>query len=324
MDNEFPKKLYRCPTKLILIGEHFAVYNKKAIAMPVEPYNFLTISESLIDGIEIYLNKKSISLEKNAYYFMPVVEYIRRTKRTDVRKRYSINLNGFKGMGNSASLAALFTYATLQEYSLYDEKIFLSLAFECENLAHGQKASGIDLQTILSKKPIIYQKLSNNEKSFLEIEINIPEDFSLLAISTQLHNQKSDSTSKMIKKFADSYGNALQSICDEYETLFEEFLNSLNKKDFYNIAKLMNEVNELLLPVSTRTIESLRKLLLSNGALGAKISGAGGNGSVVICLTDRRYLPKISKLLTQNKFNFFEVKILNSNNGVERIENGLF
>ncbi|MCX8166313.1 MAG: hypothetical protein N3E37_00465 [Candidatus Micrarchaeota archaeon] len=310
------KKSYRCPTKLILIGEHFAVYGKKAIAMPVKPYNYLTIDDFY--ELKIVINNQQITLDHKAYYFLPVINHIKNKTGGEVKKFFNFLMNGFKGMGNSASLSALFSYATLKEYEIFEEKEFKNLAFECENLAHGKKASGIDLQTVLSQKPIIYQKL-HNKKLFEEVDISLPSDFSLLAISTLNVNEKTDSTSKMIKKFSDAYGAVINSICDDYQNLFDEFISALEDKDIYSMANIMNKVHELLKPVTTKKIEFIRNDLLALGALGVKISGAGGTGSVIICLTENNSLNRIVDYLKSKKLRFMNVEILNSNKGVEQI-----
>jgi mevalonate kinase len=72
------------------------------------------------------------------------------------------------------------------------------------------------------------------------------------------------------------------------EWLVEKAIEALAQGDAEALGKLMDKNNELLarLGLSTPTIDSIREIALENGALGAKITGAGGGGCVLILTPD--------------------------------------
>ncbi len=71
----------------------------------------------------------------------------------------------------------------------------------------------------------------------------------------------------------------------------------------------MNANHELLKPVSTDDIEKARQLALSAGALGAKLTGAGGKGGAVLALVQKSDVGKVQAALIGAGFPCFEAEI---------------
>jgi mevalonate kinase len=68
-----------------------------------------------------------------------------------------------------------------------------------------------------------------------------------------------------------------------YESIFNEFKNALRKGDLEYVGYLMDVDHGLLnaLGLSTANIEKARDILKDLGALGSKITGAGGGGNII-------------------------------------------
>ena len=71
------------------------------------------------------------------------------------------------------------------------------------------------------------------------------------------------------------------------ENLVLEGKKALEKQDFIQLGEIMNENQKILhtMGASTKEIEKLINAALKSGAYGAKLTGAGGGGSI-IALTD--------------------------------------
>jgi mevalonate kinase len=85
---------------------------------------------------------------------------------------------------------------------------------------------------------------------------------------------------------------------------------AINIGDQKQLGKLMNENHALLqqLRVSHKKIDQVTKICIKNGALGAKLTGAGGGGSMIaLILNDDKI--KIISDIERNSYDCMPVKI---------------
>ncbi len=292
---------YSCPTKIIFIGEHFVVHGAKAIASAVLPENTLSVRKGkscMTVFNEVFKQNVEIDFERD---FAPLSKFLREHGKDfkSLNVEMSIKINGFKGMGNSASVSCLVSRAILDLLQVSDEKIFLELAMECENIAHGNRASGVDLMSVLAKKPIIFLK-KGKERISKEFDTWLPEDTELIITSS---GEPRSTTSEMIARFCDYYsGSKLLEAIDNYSEIFNSTLEALRHEDAELLGRCMNAAQELLAPVSTETIEDIRRTAIKNGALGSKLSGAGGEGSIVISLCRKDRSKELVRALEQKGY----------------------
>lgn len=269
-------RLFSCPTKLIFAGEHFVVHGESAIAMPVLPRNRLRIekSDSLLFRTPwaVWKGKKC---ERGSFFFSPVVKWLVDNGH-DTGYSLDYDVRGFKGMGNSASASVLTAAALLFENGINDMQLVKKLALECEGIAHGGRASGVDVHAVLSDKPLLFRKMDQPRA----IEFRIPHGCSLIVSST--FTGKTAKTADQIRKFSSLYSGCMEQKKLEYSTILDIVLSKVD--DPLELGKAMNSLHSLLEPVSTQKIEHARKIALDSGCLGSKISGAGGEGSIIISL----------------------------------------
>lgn len=131
---------FLCPTKIIFAGEHFVVHGAQALAMPVQPFNKVTIKESdeLVFKTPWAVLRGADCIRQN-FFLSPVINWLNQNNlKTNYELSYEVN--GFKGMGNSASAAALTAKSLLFVNGIDNDLLVKELALECENLAHGGRA----------------------------------------------------------------------------------------------------------------------------------------------------------------------------------------
>ena len=105
-------------------------------------------------------------------------------------------------------------------------------------------------------------------------------------------------------------------IIDSMSDLSAQGLEALLKKDLHRVGDLMNINHGLLsaLGVSTMKLESLIHTARKNGALGAKLTGAGGGGCMIAVAEDKD-LSNVEKAIRRRKSESYRVTL--TDRGVE-------
>jgi mevalonate kinase len=250
-----------------------------------------------------------------------VYRHILAKKNCDETVHAEISTDGIlKGMGGSASVcasfaAALFTYLHLK-YS--PEEIFEAVQAG-EEVAHGGRPSGIDAITVLSGAPQKFCKQFEPVKYVSEpFNAELPEATTLLVIDS--YKGERDTTGNLIARFAASNGigkkpdelgqTEREKLLMPYQKILDSALGELRKEgDAVALGKLMDANHGLLKSVSTDEIEKARELALSAGALGSKLTGAGGKGGAVLALVRKAELEKVQAALVGAGFPCFEAQI---------------
>jgi mevalonate kinase len=175
--------------------------------------------------------------------------------------------------------------------------------------AHGGRASGIDARTVSYGKPLVFTR-SFSPPAFegKEARFSLPEGCSLLVVDT--FAGKKDGTSAMVEKFARGFGitakphevgeGKRKEVREEYDGLWKKIVLGL-KPDGKTLGGLMNENHALLRErgVSSGGIEKAVSSALAAGALGAKLTGGGGEGGAVIVLCRKKEIARIGREIAE-------------------------
>jgi hydroxymethylglutaryl-CoA reductase len=271
--------------KVILLGEHAVVYGRPALALPVR--NAITASVYEHDS-EIRLTIPAWNIDQSmspaesvADGTAPLLKFLIRalgveaeTMRIDVDARIPPAI----GLGSSAALAVALIRAISKSFAIeLSDADINKLAFDCEKLAHGTP-SGIDNTLAVYGRPIVFQ--SAGAKSIRELALR--ENPPLVIASSGSRGSTREQVDGIRWRRKESQ-DAYERIFDEIGRVSIEGSEALVKGDFAGLGALMNINQGLLnaLGVSTPLLEELIDIARSSGALGAKLTGAGGGGSVV-------------------------------------------
>jgi len=276
--------------KIILFGEHAVVYGSRAIAAPVP----LAVRARVIDeddgvwlviprwGVEQRLRSdpaKQMSFEVPAALMLRDLGLADRSMRIEV---YS-EIPRAMGLGGSAAVAVAIIRALDRHFKLdlSDDQVN-ALAYQCECVAHGTP-SGIDNTVATFGQPLVYRKGDPPEIHSLQL----PEPVTFVIGMTGVEGL----TAKMVARVREGRERNR----DVYDTMFKgidaltlQAIEALKKNDLERLGELMNVCQGLLngIQVSSWELEELIQVARENGALGAKLTGGGGGGSMIALCPD--------------------------------------
>ncbi len=185
------------------------------------------------------------------------------------------------GLGSSASttVAIISAVSRSQGENLERKKIF-KLAFIPERFLHG-KPSGVDQATCIYGGTIQFTRPSTVKP------VQYKTDPVLLLCDTGIHHETKRLVGSVVKKslvekrlFRDYLG--------QVRDISRGVVKALKSEDSVDLGSLMSSNQELLqkIGVSHPKLDRLVGVARQSGALGAKLTGAGGGGCIVaVCAT---------------------------------------
>ncbi len=182
------------------------------------------------------------------------------------------------GLGASAAFAVAITRAFSNELKLgLDDEAVNALAFRCEELAHGTP-SGIDNTVATYDQAILFRRSNTLETEAIELK-KAPPIVIVCSHTPGLTREQIQGVSDRRERNTEHYDR----VFDQIDALSREGAQALRQGDYDALGDRMNMCHGLLnaIQVSTPELESMVMLARSVGALGAKLTGAGGGGSIV-------------------------------------------
>jgi mevalonate kinase len=292
------------PGKAILFGEHAVVYGKPAIAVAVDKRARVTITEGTTDNIQVkipeldvygsinidngYISQLTSSgeVENNPSTFdTGIMEYIKSAlfqeelessldHGLDLEVDLEIPIGA--GLGSSAAI----TVATLAAMARYHEQE-LSL----ENLAHIAHQVELEVQgaaspldtTVSTHGGFLYfthQTGGMKIKPALEMSL-------VVGYTSQPGN--TGILVKKVRKLCQAHPTIINPILDIMEEVTNQARESITHGDEKQVGELMNINQGLLDSLGVNTVEISRLIYQARraGAIGSKITGAGGGGSII-------------------------------------------
>lgn len=297
------KKAYAsAPGKVILVGEHFVVEGCPAIAVAVDVRARVTAERIEGEHVRVY------SRELGEAVFGPGVgggplypvyvaarEVIQRTgERIGLKITVESDIPPSAGMGSSAAVAVATVAATakLLGLALTPDEVAQS-ALAAEVVVHG-KPSGIDPAVSSCGGAILFRKGDKPERINADFE-----QIRLVLADSGIQR----STGKLVSKVLETkkkFPGILEPLYRSATELAERTREALENSDFATVGELMNINHGLLsaLGVSNAKLEELVYAAREAGALGSKITGAGGGG-MVVALCWREDADRVARALSK-------------------------
>ncbi len=297
--------------KIILFGEHAVVYGKRAIAAPVP----LAVHARVVDtdkgvwivmprwGMEQRLHadpKNRSAIEEIGALILEKLGLSDRNMRIEV---YS-EIPRAMGLGGSAAVAVAIIRALDLHYelNLSDEDVN-RYAYLAEQVAHGTP-SGIDNTVATYGRPIIYR--AGSPPQIEELYFKEPIRFVIGITGSESLTAK---TVARVRAARDKNRPVIDRVFKGIDALTGQALAAIKKHDLELLGDLMNVCHGLLnsLQVSSWELEELIQIARENGALGAKLTGGGGGGSMIALVPENA--ERVIQAMNAGGYQAFEVSI---------------
>ena len=303
--------------KVILFGDHFVVYGAPGIAAGIDKYVEIDV-EKLKDSDDIIFDdkifKEKISMKEQPEHVKCKAFHAMFDEELDITKsgmKISINGNATPGVGMGYSAAFNVALArAVSEFSTSDWKDdkVNDASFRGETVLHGTP-SGIDNACATYGTLIWFEKDMKGEQNKVR-PFKCGKTLFLVIADTGVK--------KTTKDIVFGVKNRKDENESDYKKYFADMkkITSAAKKELQyggiiQVGKLMNENQELLrkIGVSCPQAEEIIKIAEYENSMGAKVTGAGCGGNVIIlCENDAHQDKMIATLATKN-YNAIKAKI---------------
>ena len=300
----------KAPGKIILFGEHFVVYDNRAILGAIDKYAIVTSEKTSTDNILISssLGQASIqkdeitdNVEKKFRPFFYIAKKIINDNNFD--KGISINIESEIPIGAGlGSSSACCVAAAASISNLFDDpknEDILQLAIDAEKTIF-PNTSGADCTVSVFGGIIEYQK----DKGFSKIETE--HDFNFLVIdSEQVHS--TEKVVNQVKQFKEENNQVFLELCNEEERLISKALDAMKANELDTVGKCMAQ-NQIFLEQIGVSNDVLLEIIkeIEMITFGAKITGAG-DGGCIIALTQKG--DDLSEYVNTTKYQTHHVSI---------------
>jgi mevalonate kinase len=292
------------PGKLILLGEHAVVYGRPALAVPVHAVKAtatvwpaaspLVITSRVVGNLTEPTWRVAVDTAPDTDPLATAARTTLDRLGSQALPSWSIEITSdipvARGMGSSAAVAVAVVRVIAKAAGVdLDHSAVAAAAFEAERCTHGTP-SGIDNTVIAWERPICFRQ---GQGTPLPLPVPL---YLMVADSGQR-----GATSELVAGVRIRRG-ARPEVYEAWFNQIERLVNgasaALAAGDLARVGRAMDS-NHLVLQamqLSTPELDNLIAAARYAGALGAKLSGAGGGG-VIVALVEPQQAPAVSAAL---------------------------
>ena len=283
------------PAKIILFGEHFVVYGEPAIVVAIDKRARAEAERRQDERLRFqsanlntscYFENGAFKVEQGdakqvRFKFEPVKLAVEKVlavygKNVGLDIRINSAIPVAAGLGSSAAVVASVTaaVAALLELEFSKQDIF-RIAYEAEKIVHGTP-SGVDPAIATFGGTLLFQVDTGFKP--LEVKTDIPLVIGDTGVerSTRIQVEK-------VRETMDSFPQITDPLRKAAREIVLRAVTALQENDLETLGRLMNINHALLygIGVSDESLEWLANAARKAGALGAKLTGAGGGGCMI-------------------------------------------
>jgi mevalonate kinase len=319
------------PAKIILFGEHFVVYGEPAIVVAIDKRARAEAERRQDERLRFqsanlnascYFENGAFKVEQGdakqvRFKFEPVKLAVEKVlavygKNVGLDIRINSAIPVAAGLGSSAAVVASVTaaVAALLELEFSKQDIF-RIAYEAEKIVHGTP-SGVDPAIATFGGTLLFQVDTGFKP--LEVKTDIPLVIGDTGVerSTRIQVEK-------VRETMDSFPQITDPLRKAAREIVLRAVTALQENDLETLGRLMNINHALLygIGVSDESLEWLANAARKAGALGAKLTGAGGGGCM-IALARPEKLENVSEAIMRAGGSSFIAKKTDEGVRVER------
>ena len=298
------------PGKVILFGEHFVVYNVKAILCAIDKRITVTAEKtkggkisikSDIGNLELETGKTISEINSPLKPFYHIANKMLKNENTGIEIIVKSDIPLGVGLGSSSACCVAGAAAISRLFKKTSKEEILALAIEAEKTIF-KNTSGADCTVCTYGGIMDYDK----ENGFHKIESE-PNFHLVIANSNMEHS--TESVVDDVKKFKENNEVKFSSLCKMESKLVEDVLELLKGNDIKKLGTKIRENQEYLEAIGISN-DKLREMIeiAQTQSFGAKITGAGGGGCIY-ALTDESNLKQTICQFKDKNYDCFSVKI---------------
>ena len=298
------------PAKVILFGEHFVVYNNPAIVAAINKRIIVTAQLNDTSCVNIKSGVNSLGMpfnsndsdilthDNSSISLFPIFRCIKHVFGEKNLVNAGVNLEiesqipHGEGLGSSAASCVSTVAALYSLFSDLDKNQIYETARLMEQNIH-TNSSGVDCYVSTFGGIVNFEP----EKGFSNIR---PKKKFTLLIGTSGIKHSTGKVVSQVNQFKQKNSSVFNDLSSRAHIICKKAISSMNEGNESELGSLLTENHNLLsiLGVSHPEIEKLIKICLDNGALGAKLTGAGKGGAVIALIpndSSKEILAKISR-----------------------------
>jgi len=297
------------PGKLMLMGEHSVVYGHPCIVTAVDQRLKVTVTRNGEDifyleapNLDLTTYSKTIDdlgkkpLPKSVRFIETLYKNFlqKHPQDTSIHVTTNSEFSSYVGFGSSSAVTVAFAKALTEMYGIHlTKKELFDLCYETVIEVQGV-GSGFDLAAAIWGGTIYYVTPAK------EIE---ELDFSSASLIVGYTGIKADTPTlvRMVRGLKQENPGKINQIFNKISVLVEQGREAIKDHEWAKLGELMNKNQDLLrkIQVSTKELEDLIGSANKAGALGAKLSGAGG-GDCMLALVDKDNQEQIKQAINQS------------------------
>lgn len=306
------------PAKIILFGEHFVVYGNPAILASIDRRITVSAKKGREGKVTIKSDIAAGEFEGSTFKLIEGVNarsaldplYFAAKHALDVRRQktgleITIKSDIPYGVGLGSSAASLVATIAAIESLLGkpDKKKICESAIEAERIIH-KNSSGADCYVSTFGGLIHYSRGGGFKK--VDSKSKLP----LVIGDTGIKHNTGELVSS-VRKLKEANQMAFAGLMSQAKDICNQALTALAAGNVDQLGVLMNESQLLLerLGVSHEKADELIDVARRAGALGAKMTGAGGGGAIIALAANKEDSERIAAGIKAAGFSAFEVEI---------------
>ncbi|MBN1265403.1 MAG: mevalonate kinase [Anaerolineales bacterium] len=282
------------PGKIILFGEHAVVHNRPALAVPIRDLQacaLITARPTEPDG-SIWINAPALS-QRAPFDSLPQTDPLAQTCRLTLAELQIENFPAFEitidstiplasGMGSGAAVSV----AIIRAISCYlnnplTDKAVNDITYEIEKIHHGTP-SGVDNTVITFNQPVFFIRGKTMET------FSIKQAFTLLIADSGIQSPTAAAVA-FVRHGWQQDPERFEYLFDSIGAVAASARTALSRGEINALGPLMDKNQALLaaLGVSAPENEHLIQAAKKAGAPGAKLSGGGLGGNVIVLAPEK-------------------------------------